>query len=321
MEPPPTTPPPAPAPTAPVMQTVLGNVTPVHDPVVIKEGVRYYLFSAGSGISVRCSLDRARWEACGSVFDGAPAWAREAIPGVGDLWAPDIAYFNGRYHLYYSASTFGRNRSAIGLATTPTLDRTSPDFGWTDHEAVVQSFSGNDYNAIDPNVVLDANGTPWMSFGSYWTGIKLVELDLETGLPVSDPPTLYSLARRPRSDSEANAIEAPFIVRRDGFYYLFVSFDACCQGANSTYNVRVGRATDVTGPYVDRAGVSMMDGGGTVVIDGTTRWKGTGHQAVFQDGDDTFLVYHAYDAQANGTPTLRISPLEWTDGWPSIPLE
>lgn len=310
---------PEPTPTGPAMQTVRGDITFVHDPVVIKEGIRYYLFSTGAGTPIRCSVDRVTWTACGSVFDGAPAWAQQAVPGVEDLWAPDIAYFNGRYHLYYSASTFGRNRSAIGLATTPTLDPDSPDYEWTDQELVIESYSGNDFNAIDGNVVLDEDGTPWLSFGSYWTGIKMVELDPETGKPVSDPPTIYSLARRPRSDSEANAIEAPYIIYRDGYYYLFVSFDACCQGVNSTYNVRVGRSAEVTGPYVDRSGVSMMEGGGTLIIQGTERWRGTGHQAVFQDDDETFLVYHAYDAQANGVPTLRISPLEWADGWPSIP--
>lgn len=301
------------------MLTVRGDITFVHDPDVIKEGIRYYMFSTGAGTPIRCSVDRVTWTICGSVFDGAPAWAQEAIPGVTDLWAPDISYFNGRYHLYYSASTFGRNHSAIGLATTPTLDQSSPNYEWTDHGAVVRSFSGNNYNAIDPNVVLDEAGTPWLSFGSFWTGIKMVELDPATGKPVSDPPALYSLARRP--DPSTDAIEAPYIIRRDGYYYLFVSYDSCCQGVNSTYNVRVGRATEVTGPYVDRSGVSMMEGGGTLIIQGTSRWRGTGHQAVLQDGDDTFLVYHAYDAQANGVPTLRISPLEWENGWPSIPRQ
>ena len=322
VEPPPDPPPPRPpAPTAPVMRTVRGDIQFVHDPVVIKEGVRYYLFSTGPGVPIRCSVDLVTWTTCGSAFDGAPQWAREQIAGVSDLWAPDISYFDGEYHLYYSASTFGRNTSGIGLATTPTLDQSSPEYAWTDHGPVVRSFSSNDYNAIDGNVVLDEAGTPWLSFGSYWTGIKLVELDPETGKTASDPPSLISLARRPRSDSEANAIEAPYIIQRDGYYYLFVSFDACCDGVNSTYNIRVGRSESVTGPYVDQSGRSMLDGGGTLIINGTPRWKGTGHQAVLQESDETLLIYHAYDAQANGVPTLRISPLEWEDGWPSIPLE
>ena len=283
---------------------------------MIQEGVRYYLFSTGAGVPIRCSVDRVTWTNCGTVFEGAPQWAQDAIPGVSDLWAPDISYFDGEYHLYYSASTFGRNTSAIGLATTPTLDQSSDDYEWTDHGAVVRSFSSNDYNAIDGNVVIDADGTPWLSFGSYWSGIKIVELDPSTGMPASDPPTIRSIASR-----GGGAIEAPYIIRRDGYYYLFVSFDACCQGASSTYNVRVGRSTEVTGPYVDQSGTDLMNGGGTVIIDGTDRWRGTGHQAVFEEDGETFLIYHAYDAQANGVPTLRISPLEWEDGWPSIPLQ
>ena len=299
------------------MRTVRGDIQFVHDPVVIKEDARYYLFSTGAGVPIRCSVDKVTWTVCGSVFDGAPQWARDQIPGVTDLWAPDISFFDGEYHLYYSASTFGRNTSGIGLATTPTLDPSSSDYKWTDHGPVVRSFSSSNYNAIDANVVLDAGGTPWLSFGSFWSGLKIVQLNKETGMTASDPPSLTSIASRVQS----TAIEAPFIIRHGDYYYQFVSFDRCCDGANSTYNIRVGRSSSVTGPYVDKSGRSMLEGGGTLVISGTDRWKGTGHQAVFEEDGETFLFYHAYDAQANGTPTLRISPLVWDGGWPSIPLE
>jgi len=132
--------------------------------------------------------------------------------------------------------------------------------------------------------------------------------------------TLYSLAGRPRTKETPGAIEAPTIFRKNGYYYLFVSFDFCCRGPNSTYNVRVGRSRRVTGPYTDRDSKLMMEGGGTIVVTGGNRWRGPGHCAILQDKDGEKLVYHAYDADARGTPTLRIASLVWdASGWPTIP--
>ncbi len=311
-----TTPPPKQK--VPVMLEVAGDVTFVHDPVMTKEGGKYYLFSTGAGVPIRCSDNMEVWRNCGSVFTGAPAWARDAVPGVSDLWAPDVSYFNGEFHLYYSASTFGSNHSAIGLATSPTLDPGSADYGWTDHGMVVRSFRSNDYNAIDPNVVMDEEGVPWLSFGSFWTGIKQVRLDSLTGKPSEPTPTIHSLASRPPATP---AIEAPFIIEHGDFYYLFVSFDACCRGAESTYNVRVGRSENVSGPYLDQGGKSLLEGGGTLLLSGTGQWKGTGHNGIFEEDGTTYLVYHAYDAFNNGVPNLRISPLVWDAGWPSVKME
>jgi arabinan endo-1,5-alpha-L-arabinosidase len=136
-------------------------------------------------------------------------------------------------------------------------------------------------------------------------------------MPFDEDKTFYSLANRP--DADENAIEAPYIIRRDTFYYLFVSFDHCCRGVDSDYNVRVGRSRSVTGPYVDEEGTPMTSGGGTLVLNGWAGWKGPGHNAVLEDGDETFLVYHAYSVADGGTPVLKISPLEWKNGWPSVP--
>lgn len=306
---------PAPPPSGPMMLPLSGDVRHVHDPVLVEEDGRYYLFSTGEGISIRCSADLLAWRSCGAVLPGLPDWARAAIPGATDhLWAPDVVVLDGVYHLYYSVSTFGSQRSAIGLATSPTLDPGSPDYGWTDRGPVVQSFPGDDYNAIDPNVVLDESGAAWMVFGSHWGGIMAVALDAATGKPEGDDAEIHVLARRPASP----AIEAPFVVFRDGYYYLFASYDACCRGIESTYNVRVGRSEHATGPYLDAAGTPMTAGGGTRIISATDRWKGTGHQAVFEDDGRLYLVYHAYDAFNDGVPTLQISPLVWADGWPSV---
>lgn len=144
-----------------------------HDPVLAKQGDTYYLFATGQGISVMSSKDRKNWKFEKPVFDKAPQWAVEAIKGYhGHTWAPDIIYHHGLYHLFYSCSAFGKNTSAIGHATNPTLDPSSPDFKWTDHGKVIQSVPHRDmWNAIDPNVIIDENGTPWMSFGSFWDGI------------------------------------------------------------------------------------------------------------------------------------------------------
>lgn len=296
-----------------------GDIRHVHDPAVIEEAGRFYLFSTRAGLSVRCSEDLVRWRLCGDVFGHLPQWAVEEVPGLRGLWAPDIAYFNGRYHLYYSASTFGSNRSVIGLATNQTLDPSSESYVWKDQGKVVGSTRTDDWNAIDPNVVLDEAGRPWLSFGSFWGGIKLRRLDPATGKLSNEDETLYALAARPRSKELPGAVEAPVIVHRDGFYYLFVSFDFCCRGAKSTYNIRVGRARRVTGPYVDRSGRPLMEGGGTLLLEGSGRWAGPGHCAVLRTKRGDKLVYHAYDTEWRGTPTLRIVELFWDkEGWPTV---
>jgi arabinan endo-1,5-alpha-L-arabinosidase len=295
-----------------------GSVRRVHDPALIRGEDAYYLFSTGAGIPVRRSPDLLNWEISfpPNVFRRAPEWALELVPGAGDIWAPDISYFNDKYHLYYSVSTFGSNRSVIGLATNANLDPDSDEHEWIDEGLVVQTTGVEDYNAIDPNLVLDQDGVPWLAFGSHWGGIKMIRLDYDTGKASAEDDTLYSLAQRA---VHPRAVEAPFIIRKDDFYYLFVSFDACCRGVDSTYRIMVGRSENVTGPYIDRDGVPMMEDGGTQVTFATERWRGPGASAVLQENGVEYLVYHAYDADSQGVFTLRIAPLEWDEeGWPSV---
>jgi arabinan endo-1,5-alpha-L-arabinosidase len=297
---------------------VTGSIKRVHDPVVIRGENAYYLFCTGANIPVRQSANLVDWEMAfpATVFRALPEWAREAIPGQLDAWAPDISYFNGKYHLYYSVSTFGSNRSVIGLATNVTLDPSSDAFAWVDEGLVIESQRENNYNCIDANIILDTDGTPWMAFGSFWTGIKMRRLDAATGKLSTEDETLYSLAQRFVNDG---AVEAPFIIRRDDYYYLFISHDFCCRGVDSTYHVRVGRSESITGEYVDRDGVSLLEGGGTQVTFPSERWKGPGHNSILHENDVDYIVYHAYDAESRGAPTLRIDPLVWdADGWPSI---
>jgi arabinan endo-1,5-alpha-L-arabinosidase len=297
----------------------------VHDPAIIREGQTFYIISTGGGrrggvLPIRRSNDLLRWERCSEVFETIPGWATDEIPGVRGLWAPDISFFNGRYHLYYSASTFGRNSSAIGLATNRTFDPASPDYKWTDQGIVIRSVQGrDDWNAIDANITIEEDGKVWMSFGSFWGGIKMRRIDPNTGKLSSEDTKLYALASRPRGSGGANgAVEAPFIVRNEAYWYLFVSFDVCCRGVDSTYKVMVGRSPQITGPYEDRGGSPMLKGGGTLVIEATTdNWKGPGHCAVLQDGWGDYLIFHAYHGRT-GRAELKISPLLWENGWPYV---
>ncbi len=293
----------------PTAKTLSGNLG-THDPVLIGADGRYYLFHTGRGIPTKTSSDLTAWQAGPAVFSSNPGWIASQVPGATDLWAPDISFFGGRYHLYYSASTFGSNRSCIGHATRASLSEGS----WADQGSVVCSNpgggNGDNWNAIDPNVIVDEDGAAWLSFGSFWSGIKMIALD-EAGARKGSE--LLSLASRP---SNGGAIEAPFIIRRCGYYYLFVSFDTCCRGADSTYKTMVGRSENVRGPYSDRAGMQLMRGGGTLLVQGDSRWKGPGHNAVIDTDEGMFNVYHAY-AAGDGRSMLRISELLWdAEGWP-----
>jgi arabinan endo-1,5-alpha-L-arabinosidase len=286
------------------------NPPSTHDPSVIEAGGRLYLFHTGNNVGAKTSTDLIAWANASAALSPSPAWTNTYTARDGDLWAPDISNFGGQYHLYYSASSFGENVSCIGHATRAALDSGS----WTDHQEVICSNVGtnDNWNAIDPNVIVDEAGAPYLVFGSFWSGIKMIPLDM-TGARMGTAAPL-AIANRPNN---GGALEAPFIVRRCGYYYLFVSFDRCCQGVDSTYNIRVGRSTSVTGPYADKAGTAMSNGGGTLLVQGDARWKGPGHNAILFRGNAAYNVYHSYDANQNGRITLRISEIAWdAEGWP-----
>jgi arabinan endo-1,5-alpha-L-arabinosidase len=296
--------------------TVTGYTRGASDPAIIKSGDRYYyyIFSSGRGIPVRVSSDLHHWERNAPVFAALPQWARDKVPGATGFWAPDISFRDGRYWLYYSVSTWGSRRSVIGLATNATLDAADPQFQWQDEGLVWETRESDDYNAIDPNAVEGPDGELYLAFGSFWTGLKMVPLDRATGKP-QPGAELKPIAARPR----AEAIEGAFIVRRGAYHYLFCSHDFTGRGLESTYKVVVGRGSAVTGPFVDRAGRPMLEGGGTTVVANDAHWRGPGHNAVLQDGDKTWLVYHALDPTRNAALTLRIDTVRWTeDGWPEV---
>jgi arabinan endo-1,5-alpha-L-arabinosidase len=311
-----------------------GDYAVTHDPSIGREGDMYYVFATTSNAEegqfpIRCSHDLLTWKLCGHVFDKIPAWIHEVSPTTKELWAPDISYFEGKYHLYYAYSAFGVNTSGIALATNETLDPKSPKYHWRDEGLVLKSTLPDDFNAIDPNIAFDDKGDPWLSFGSFWGGIKMRRIDPMTGKPASGDPKLYSLAARampPHADPpkpglppDWQAIEAPFIVRHGDFYYLFVSFDLCCRSTKSTYRTMVGRSRAVTGPYLDADGKAMLQGGGTQLLMPNDRWLGPGGESVLQRPEGDILVFHAYDA-VTGKPALQISTLIWKDGWPHATL-
>jgi arabinan endo-1,5-alpha-L-arabinosidase len=307
-----------------------------HDPSIIKDGETWYLFSTNNGpdrageLPIRCSNDLQHWKRCGFVFPGIPDWINKESPTTKELWAPDISYFNGEYHLYYAFSVFGKNTSGIALATNKTLDPKNPNFRWVDRGLVLRSRLEDDFNAIDPNLVLDGQGHAWLSFGSFWSGIKMRRIDPKTGLLSTEDTRLYSVASRKRPANpppnppglpgDWQAIEAPFIVHHRDFYYLFVSFDLCCRGTKSNYKTLVGRSRGVTGPYVDASGRPMLKGGGTPLLLGNQRWIGPGGESVLPQKDGDIIVYHAYDGKS-GEPWLQISTISWEDGWPHAAIE
>lgn len=309
----------------------------VHDPVIIKQDSLYYIFCTGMGIADWSSKDMIHWKHEKPVFAEAPKWAVDIIPGFkGHIWAPDISFYKGLYYLYYSVSAFGKNTSAIGVATNKTLHTDDPSYHWTDHGKVIQSIPGKtNWNAIDPNLITDKDGTPYLAFGSFWDGLKLVKLKkdrLSLDQSLDEIPTIASRKKDPSAnlpsvdnnpvDAGGNAIEGAFIFHKNNYYYLFASIDYCCKGVASTYKMIIGRSANLKGPYLDEDGKPMAKGGGTILLQGDKNWYGVGHNAVFTDEKIVYIVFHGYDASDNGRSKLRIEKLNWDkNGWPMVVLQ
>ena len=301
----------------------------VHDPVMAKEDGVYHIFATGMGIQRMTSKDRKNWQVKAMpVMTVIPKWTRDSVPGFDKhVWAPDIIRWHNKWWLAYSCSTFGKNGSAIGLLSAAKLD--SPI--WNDEGCIVASRENRDnWNAIDPNFVIDDNDTPWMVCGSFWDGIQIVRLDTTMHVAKGEKPR--TLARRyapgtttaePNPTSAhagTNAIEAPFVMKHQGYYYLFVSWDYCCRGSKSNYRVAVGRSKNVDGPYLDKRSNDMLNGGGTVLLEGDKKqYEATGHCAAYSiDGKDIFIC-HGYSTEMKGAPVLIQREIRWTDdGWPEL---
>jgi arabinan endo-1,5-alpha-L-arabinosidase len=293
----------------------------IHDPSMIREGSTWYLFSTGDpngavndgDIQIRVSTDLRSWRLVGTVFAKIPSWITSQVSGVVNLWAPDISFFDGLYHLYYAASTFGSNDSVIALATNRTLDPASPGYHWADDGLVFSSSPADNYNAIDPALVEGPAGSKWLLFGSFWGGIQLISLNSATGKYSTEHPTVYSLSSAAAPDPE----EGSYMVHHGAYYYLFVSYGDCCKGIGSTYEILVGRAQSITGPFVDPNGTAMSNGGGMELQGSTDGMIGPGSLSVALDGSTYMIDYHYYDAWAQGRPWLQVRKLYWADGgWP-----
>lgn len=290
-------------------------VTPVAaDPSIIRaEDGSYYLYATqddwadGKGsryIPIFKSEDLVNWTYVRNAFVWPPAWKG----GGGGYWAPHISKRDDTYYLYYSVSTWGDENPCIGLGTSK-----NPEGPFTDLERPV--FCSQDIgvaNSIDP-FVWDDGDTRTMVWGSF-NGIYSVKLSEDGTEAVGDKTQLAD-----------TRFEAPWIVRRGGFYYLFLSAGSCCDGEFSTYAVYVGRAKNLTGPYLDKAGRDLNQGGGEILLGRNDTWVGPGHNALVQDdvGDD-WLLYHAIPKDnprltngVNNRPTL-LDRLEWKGGWPSM---
>ncbi len=280
-----------------------------HDPTLIRDGGTWWCFSTGPGVRTKHSPDGLAWEQGAPLFTEERSWWRDYAPAMRklDVWAPDLQKFGDRIWCYYCVSEFGKNNSAIGLMSCSSIERGD----WRDDGLVLGSKSGRDaYNTIDPSLTTDAAGAPWLVFGSWFDGIQLVKLDPATMKPAEK---IEAIARR------EGGIEAPNIIYAQGWYYLFVSIDKCCAGVNSTYKIACGRSREIAGPYVDRAGRSMLKAGGTILESSEGHWIGPGGQDVYQDDNHWILTRHSYDAANNGKPALRISDLYWDEeGWPTL---
>lgn len=312
------------------MSTTLNAQSPmVHDPVMAYEDGTYYLFATGHGIQQMTSRDCKTWTVSSQpVMTVIPQWTRDSVPGfTNHVWAPDIIRWHDRWWLAYSCSTFGKNGSAIGLLSSSSLK--SPI--WNDEGCIVTSREQRDnWNAIDPNFIIDEDDQPWLVWGSFWDGIQIARLDTTMHLAKGEIPRTiarrYSpkdLNRMPNPTSQyagTNAIEAPFIMKHGGYYYLFVSWDYCCMGSKSTYRVVVGRSKTVDGPYVDRDGEDMREGGGTPVIAGDKKeFEALGHCAAYHYDDKDIFICHGYSIAHNGASILVQRLIRWTaDGWPEI---
>ena len=301
----------------------------VHDPVMAKEGNTYYIYATGMGIQQMTSQDRKTWTVSRNpVMSVIPGWTTDSVPGFSNhVWAPDVIQWHGRWWMAYSCSTFGKNGSAIGLLSSRSLGSNM----WKDEGCIVTSREKRDnWNAIDPNFVIDDNDTPWLVWGSFWDGIQLARLDTTMHIARGEKPR--TIARRydpnykptePNPTSRfagTNAIEAPFIFKHGGYYYLFVSWDYCCRGAKSNYRVAVGRSKNVEGPYLDRTGKDMKNGGGTLFLEGDKQeWEAAGHCAAYTFDNQDIFVCHGYSASRNGAALLIQRPISWTaDGWPEL---
>ena len=286
-----------------------------HDPSIVRYEDGYALMVTNNMLTLYTSEDAINWNALGRTLSSIPNWLKTVTNNqIEDIWAPDLNYFGNQFRVYYTGSAFGKNTSGIGLMTNsqPTKD------GWRDMGEVVRSGSGNNYNAIDADVVKDVNNNYWMVFGSWWDGIRMIRLDESTGKQSSSDNTVYRLASR-----NGSGIEGPSLIEHNGQYFLFTAWDVCCKMGSelnqNTYKTAMGRSDNITGPYIDRSGKELTNGGGTILMERYGRYYGPGGGEAFKDLNRIRFVHHYYNSKSNGAPTLHVRDLVFTeDNWPEM---
>ena len=285
----------------------------MHDPsTVIQADGKFYVYATGGGLPAFVSDDGWTWRRATPVMQAVPGGrpGPEVIAkGGNNTWAPDIIRSGDRYFLYYSAPGT-QPKSAIGLLIGKTLDPASPDYKWEDAGPIVWSDGVEDSNAIDPGVFRDpTNGTLWLTYGSYFGYIRLVQLDPRTGKRLHPEQKAV--------DVSINS-EASIMTFHDGWYYLLVTHGSCCAGASSSYNIRMGRSRKVTGPFLDNMGIDMLQGGGKLFAASSGRNVGPGHfgRLDLGGGVEKFSMHYEADLERGGVSVLDIRPLLWRDGWP-----
>lgn len=314
----------------PAPLTVTGSGIYVHDPNMIQDAAgTFWLY--GTHNTLASSADMSTFTALptGDINPDFSWWASENTTGTAgrtDIWAPDVMYVNGTYYQYYSIpiydtpSVAGSNKGAeavIALATSK-----SPMGPWTDAGKIISSCGTEpgcttQFNAIDPAPFVDASGKWWLSFGSWNDGIHILQLDPATGLRLGSNTTLYNIAAR--GAGEEGSFIYPYLFNGTQYYYYFAPVSTCCQGTASTYRIITGRSTSPTGPFTDRGGLDLSNGGGTVLLSAHGNLYGPGGQSVMTVGSQPLLVYHYYDGNNNGTPTLGLNKLYFdSSGWPYI---
>jgi len=269
----------------------------IHDPsTVIQCDGKFYVFGTGGG---------------GLISDDGWTWHSGAVRPGGGV-APDVIHIADRYYMSYArggGGLAGGHASGVHVMWSKTLDPKSPDFGFQDDTIVASSDGIEDCDAIDPAFLLDpTDGRLWLSYGTYFGYIRLVELDPKTGKRIAgNQPVNIAI------DMEATAM-----MYRDGWYYLLGTHGTCCDGVNSTYNIRVARSRKVTGPYLDNMGIDTLKGGGKLFAGASGRFAGLGHfgQLDLGDGVQKFSCHYEADLDRSGRSVLDIRPLLWKDGWP-----
>ena len=284
----------------------LYGVTNSHDPAtIIKDGDTYWHFTTGDGIWSSKSTNLTTWSAANMpVFPIGtfPDWIKTYVSDFsGQFWAPDIIHMNGYYYLYYSCSSWGTTKSAIGVARTLSLNE--PD--WEDMGMVVYSDgSSTAINAIDPGLFKDTNGKIYMTYGSFFGGIGIVEIDSVSGKTTTSVSRIYGGGHQ--------SIEAPYLFKEGDYYYLVVNRGSCCQGVNSTYYITAGRSTNVYGPYSDWS---------TILANKEGKYIGPGHFGLYREGCMNYVSTHYYDANQFGMAKLDILKMTFENEWPVLTRE